>query len=74
MQTPGNDFKTVQQKAAFILAGKIRKYDFAEIDNLLNSDYVIDGRVTDTGMSALALACSLGEKTEKHKPYNRKLV
>ena len=74
MQTPGDDFLSYQQKAAHFLSRRIRKYEFVAIEELLNSDYNIDGRVSDTGMSALSLACSLGEKTEAHKPYNKKLI
>ena len=65
---------SLQQKAAHYLNRRIRKYEFTGIEELLHSDYAIDGRVSDTGMSALSLACSLGEKTEAHKPYNQKLV
>ena len=74
MSTTGDDFMSYQQKAAHYLNRRIRKYEFTGIEQLLDSDYQIDGRVSDTGMSALSLACSLGEKTEAHRPYNKKLV
>ena len=51
MQTPGDDFMSYQQKAAHYLNRRIRKYEFTGIEELLNSDYRIDGRVSDTGMS-----------------------
>ena len=30
--------------------------------------------MTDTGLSALSYACSLGEKNDRYKPYNKKLM
>ena len=57
-----------------MLNPKIKKYKFDGVEEILNSEYPIDFSVTDTQMSAFSLACSLGEKTIQHPPYNQKLL
>ena len=47
------------KKAGQIIFLKIKKYNFAEVEKILNSDYPVDHPVTDTQMSSFSFACSL---------------
>ena len=62
------------RRAAIVLNPKIKKYKFKEVKNILDSEYPVDEPITDTQMSALCLACSLSDSTEKHQELNEKMV
>ena len=58
-----NQINDLVKKAAIVINPKIKRYKYAEIDDILNSEFPIDYPVTDTRMPCLSLACSLPEKT-----------
>ena len=54
-----NPSPDLAKKAAQIIFSRIKKYNFAEIEKILSSDYPVDHPVTDTQMSSFSFACSL---------------
>jgi len=56
------------------LVPKIKKYKFAEVKNILKSEYPTDEPITDTNMSALCFACALPDTSPAHNENNRKLI
>ncbi len=66
---PGNLQDQIKM-AAFSLGPKIKRYDFDEIQKILDSGFPIDYPVTDTKMPALTAICSLKDNTSQHQEVN----
>ena len=47
------------QKAAAIMPDKIRKAQVDKVRDIIQSEFLVDHPITDTGMTTLTVACSV---------------